>query len=196
MRGKRFQHLQVDAADGLIPAHAGKTTPHFWESSHCRAHPHSRGENASRVNFSERLAGSSPLTRGKRQSPSQTLPHLGLIPAHAGKTATRAKAPRRSAAHPRSRGENPHLVTMDEIWKGSSPLTRGKLEVAQRTPHAVRLIPAHAGKTVDVAVSFSGSPAHPRSRGENHRRRREDCVITGSSPLTRGKLVLCCAMLA
>ena len=29
--------------------------------------------------------------------------------------------------------------------------------------------------------------AHPRSRGENHRERREDCTITGSSPLTRGK---------
>ena len=51
----------------------------------------------------------------------------------------------------------------------------------------LRLIPAHAGKTVDVAVSFSGSPAHPRSRGENRDIMREYPDQHGSSPLTRGK---------
>ena len=50
------------------------------------------------------------------------------------------------------------------------------------------LIPAHAGKTVEVVVSFSGSPAHPRSRGENLTPAPLLLISQGSSPLTRGKL--------
>ena len=37
-------------------------------------------------------------------------------------------------------------------------------------------------------MSFSGSPAHPRSRGENRIRRKRGRCPSGSSPLTRGKL--------
>ena len=51
------------------------------------------------------------------------------------------------------------------------------------------LIPAHAGKTKNLQISFLNSPAHPRSRGENayalFRARR----YKGSSLLTRGKPV-------
>ena len=53
---------------GLIPAHAGKTWIHFGYSLGLRAHPRSRGEN---VHTDENVAfgqGSSPLTRGKRDS--------------------------------------------------------------------------------------------------------------------------------
>ena len=50
-----------------------------------------------------------------------------------------------------------------------------------------RLIPAHAGKTtVDEAWAFDAE-AHPRSRGENHRRISRHDMRRGSSPLTRGK---------
>ena len=72
---------------------------------------------------------------------------------------------------------------------GSSPLTRGKLHDARQEGHRPGLIPAHAGKTVDVAVSFSGSPAHPRSRGENSTSWTRQKTSQGSSPLTRGKRV-------
>ena len=50
---------------------------------------------------------------------------------------------------------------------GSSPLTRGKLEVLVQLVSQCGLIPAHAGKTT---VHFDGAAlarAHPRSRGEN-----------------------------
>ena len=71
---------------------------------------------------------------------------------------------------------------------GSSPLTRGKHVRPPKPPTAPRLIPAHAGKTVDSFPSIPGSEAHPRSRGENFKHGIEAPLDLGSSPLTRGKL--------
>ena len=50
---------------GLIPAHAGKTPPRPRRSSRQRAHPRSRGENATHPDEVMNALGSSPLTRGK-----------------------------------------------------------------------------------------------------------------------------------
>ena len=70
----------------LIPAHAGKT---WWGRSFpacSRAHPRSRGENIRPIGLASIAAGSSPLTRGKRVSPTSPARLQRLIPAHAGKT--------------------------------------------------------------------------------------------------------------
>ncbi|EDN80065.1 hypothetical protein ACTODO_00501 [Schaalia dentiphila ATCC 17982] len=93
------------------------------------------------------LTGSSPLTRGKRVGTTAGAAWQDLIPAHAGKTAQRARANRASAAHPRSRGENSPMRTAISSLAGSSPLTRGKLSGSLFGGFAVGLIPAHAGKT-------------------------------------------------
>ena len=50
------------------------------------AHPRSRGENDEAVPERPGGCGSSPLTRGKLPDVNSLGPHLGLIPAHAGKT--------------------------------------------------------------------------------------------------------------
>ena len=50
-----------------------------------------------------------------------------------------------------------------------------------------RLIPAHAGKTVESQVSDLLREAHPRSRGENPKWLQTNFTRLGSSPLTRGK---------
>ena len=52
---------------------------------------------------------------------------------------------------------------------------------------ALRLIPAHAGKTICVGYCDQGPRAHPRSRGENLGVPCRFRDIAGSSPLTRGK---------
>ena len=52
------------------------------------AHPRSRGENVDLTAFWDTLPGSSPLTRGKLEAPGADLTARGLIPAHAGKTAS------------------------------------------------------------------------------------------------------------
>ena len=151
------------------------------------AHPRSRGENESTPPCRGSVAGSSPLTRGKpgeRQSPVQG---NRLIPAHAGKTLPWQSRRGRIPAHPRSRGENALPVKINEVSSGSSPLTRGKLLDTERTRDALRLIPAHAGKTGGQPAISSPIRAHPRSRGENICSPCMPSALSGSSPLTRGK---------
>ena len=146
-RGKHQADRTRRRKDGLIPAHAGKTQWSPLRMGVAWAHPRSRGENTMRPARQASHRGSSPLTQGKLGTEHGRYRGRGLIPAHAGKTCSSRKCPRPIRAHPRSRGENPHLVTMDEIWKGSSPLTRGKRRVASSLLALAGLIPAHAGKT-------------------------------------------------
>ena len=131
--------------------------------------------------------GSSPLTRGK-------LPHVhvrvldhGLIPAHAGKTSRSPSRRPLGEAHPRSRGENTKCRRSTLKCRGSSPLTRGKRGARHDLVDCVRLIPAHAGKTVPQGPRRSVSRAHPRSREENYAGASDVLRRNGSSPLTRGK---------
>ena len=70
---------------------------------------------------------------------------------------------------------------------GSSPLTRGKHAALLEGHVAVRLIPAHAGKTPSSRSAVGVCRAHPRSRGENVIGKLLSAVGEGSSPLTRGK---------
>ena len=152
-----------------------------------RAHPRSRGENLD-VSVREHAgAGSSPLTRGKRDEGGASRRVRRLIPAHAGKTRYQAKASSAIAAHPRSRGENPSSVPSSWYSFGSSPLTRGKPPSAPVMYPCTRLIPAHAGKTPRRLPIRSRRPAHPRSRGENQTHPLCGFEPGGSSPLTRGK---------
>ena len=133
------------------------------------------------------VCGSSPLTRGKPMSATVRTPAAGLIPAHAGKTTCSAAPSATRRAHPRSRGENTFKNRVSSHRLGSSPLTRGKRFSTWVLAASARLIPAHAGKTFDTARHVVHRAAHPRSRGENRRRRPARCASLGSSPLTRGK---------
>ena len=126
-RGKRSGPYPESPGIGLIPAHAGKTLQVSRVEDGPRAHPRSRGENARSCTSCGMVAGSSPLTRGKR----------GI----------RMGAPTVGGAHPRSRGENALMTFVAfGVW-GSSPLTRGKPPGWSVLPAITGLIPAHAGKT-------------------------------------------------
>ena len=173
---------------GLIPAHAGKTRVLGEEPAPVEAHPRSRGENDGRLIAPLFGGGSSPLTRGKRQSGVLHGLFGRLIPAHAGKTPRKATGRRSPSAHPRSRGENALNVIDSDVVTGSSPLTRGKLRVTSLSPAHLRLIPAHAGKTAGIRGRGVRRSAHPRSRGENASCSGPIPNEAGSSPLTRGKL--------
>ena len=171
----------------LIPAHAGKTRGKTKAVVRTGAHPRSRGENGSGLTPPSSSLGSSPLTRGKLCRRTTHPPLRGLIPAHAGKTSTSETSDQRSAAHPRSRGENMISTKGTAKSEGSSPLTRGKPGIQRSAPEPRRLIPAHAGKTHGARCVRPGRRAHPRSRGENSATDRSPIVKAGSSPLTRGK---------
>ena len=125
-RGKLAGITPRQCADGLIPAHAGKTSLASIIFGANGAHPRSRGENLRPAGAGRGVEGSSPLTRGKRLGGLMYRVDPGLIPAHAGKTRVRRCRPGRNAAHPRSRGENWSLHSTQPTPGGSSPLTRGK----------------------------------------------------------------------
>ena len=110
---------------------------------------------------------SSPLTQGKLSQCNRQRLLARLIPAHAGKTLRGCGRGGLRGAHPRSRGEN---MVIRGAW--------------------YRLIPAHAGKTRCPPGRDRACPAHPRSRGENFCFVSELTPEDGSSPLTRGKLLL------
>ena len=138
----------------------------------------------------DRLAcpsGSSPLTRGKPVSSGGARVSPRLIPAHAGKTRFLPLVIAHCWAHPRSRGENLRGSQPPIRMQGSSPLTRGKPGARAVSGLGRRLIPAHAGKTPTRRVAIYYTTAHPRSRGENAKPDPHRLVEPGSSPLTRGK---------
>ncbi len=110
-----------------------------------------------------------------------------LIPAHAGKTAALCRTGNTRPAHPRSRGENMETDPTQAERFGSSPLTRGKPPSNALLQCIMRLIPAHAGKTLLPPSRPWSLSAHPRSRGENSTTWAARLWRRGSSPLTRGK---------
>ena len=186
-RGKLLHVVRAVRADGLIPAHAGKTCPLRRRAGTWSAHPRSRGENAGLLGSDAGTSGSSPLTRGKPRRMRNDSVRPRLIPAHAGKTHETPTKKGSSGAHPRSRGENNDPVDGCAEEGGSSPLTRGKRDLRLRGRLPGRLIPAHAGKTTRSMSAWIIEAAHPRSRGENSVRGAPATSVGGSSPLTRGK---------
>ena len=166
-RGKPLGDPPQRGPPRLIPAHAGKTQTAGGPPCPSRAHPRSRGENALMMRSVLAIQGSSPLTRGKpcARVLSSVVPRL--IPAHAGKTQTCRGSVTPLAAHPRSRGENHWMPHPIDPSRGSSPLTRGKPRQGRPRCARRRLIPAHAGKTLNHNREQAVEAAHPRSRGEN-----------------------------
>ena len=146
-RGKRRRSRIRHDGRGLIPAHAGKTVACGSLAVTVGAHPRSRGENGAVTVTVSFGSGSSPLTRGKREGSDRVPSPSRLIPAHAGKTHDVRHGARDERAHPRSRGENGVEGVGLVGDPGSSPLTRGKQNVARYFASGQGLIPAHAGKT-------------------------------------------------
>ena len=68
-RGKPLVQARRIREEGLIPAHAGKTSVSSFSVCRRRAHPRSRGENDQAGITPPGGAGSSPLTRGKLGRP-------------------------------------------------------------------------------------------------------------------------------
>ena len=126
VRGKRLDGLQVDAADGLIPACAGKTSASRPRTARLPAHPRMCGENR-RARWDAGIAwGSSPRVRGKQAREGYPFLFDGLIPACAGKTRTAPSTASASEAHPRVCGENNLQEGSHHLVWGSSPRVRGK----------------------------------------------------------------------
>ena len=136
--------------------------------------------------------------RGK-QSPR--LPHGSrgrITPAHAGKTATKARYCSSLADHPRACGENAVNSLLLFSFSGSPPRMRGKHQRDARTRRERRITPAHAGKTQTLLHTAPSQTDHPRACGENILDMMERYALAGSPPRMRGKqcppLCRCCGV--
>ena len=72
--------------------------------------------------------------------------------------------------------------------EGSSPHSRGTLELGIRESYLGGIIPAFAGNTRHFLQEFHKSEDHPRIRGEHDQRTGRRADQAGSSPHSRGTL--------
>ena len=90
-------------------------------------------------------------------------------------------------AHPRACGENLSPFSGIAPRQGSSPRMRGKRKWGCCLAWFLRLIPAHAGKTIADWLNPRRAEAHPRACGENEGTWEGKISGEGSSPRMRGK---------
>ena len=175
---------------GIIPALAGNTSRGLGKFAGVTDHPRSRGEYTWFITEDAVPDGSSPLSRGIRSRLPRPLRSRRIIPALAGNT--KAKHPTGGAFtdHPRSRGEYLGDFGLLLGGQGSSPLSRGIRTCPGRPSSALRIIPALAGNTTRPKTLVTGGGDHPRSRGEYRIPDGPRNAFQGSSPLSRGILLL------
>ena len=191
-RGIRGAERCSEGVGGIIPALAGNTRSTANMLKMHADHPRSRGEYQPHHPRPDPHRGSSPLSRGipgRRGNEPQV---RGIIPALAGNTSPVFPDSWVATDHPRSRGE--YVVTGfgSKLPAGSSPLSRGIPRAGAPRGRGLGIIPALAGNTSHLSSKVLCCKDHPRSRGEYELfffqlRRR-----LGSSPLSRGILVLLC----
>ncbi len=152
----------------------------------CSVHPRARGEQRAPVSVVKLVAGSSPRTRGTATRRNPHRPPGRFIPAHAGnRSRTNTRWPT-VAVHPRARGEQVIGGDGHAAGSGSSPRTRGTVDLARPRLRLRRFIPAHAGNRRPASGTCATWPVHPRARGEQRRSATHGWGAGGSSPRTRG----------
>ena len=165
-RGAPLGPLHRRWAVRIIPAYAGSTADGALTQMSIGDHPRIRGEHYAAHKVAIEAGGSSPHTRGALCRHVVRVGHGGIIPAYAGSTLPSPRYPRRVQDHPRIRGEHMAAYRLDLMTHGSSPHTRGALEL----------------------TSDCNSPGrdHPRIRGEHRLDIPWPQAMQGSSPHTRG----------
>ncbi|VFB07669.1 Domain of uncharacterised function (DUF2825) [Corynebacterium striatum] len=189
-RGGLAANTPSQPALGLIPAYAGRTDLRRPGLDRGRAHPRLRGADWRSNLAALNLRGSSPLTRGGLPRAWTPDGQPGLIPAYAGRTINPPNLKTSTRAHPRLRGADASSTHAPRHPKGSSPLTRGGPFVAELKQDPSGLIPAYAGRTPQCHIGLGICWAHPRLRGADLIFAAVQDGIVGSSPLTRGGLVV------
>ena len=151
-----------------------------------RDHPRIRGEHAFIFSIGKTLTGSSPHTRGARRGARRGAAVRGIIPAYAGSTFDPQSCRGECRDHPRIRGEHSGKSRSSSRSGGSSPHTRGALQVVMHRNVPPGIIPAYAGSTTANTLKHLPVRDHPRIRGEHARIIISGVIDPGSSPHTRG----------
>ena len=167
MRGKLPWFARRLRAMRIIPAHAGQTRVRTGRKSRDPDHPRTCGANVRYDNELNQVSGSSPHMRGKRRWVSERSWCLRIIPAHAGQTTGPSNRPGARTDHPRTCGANLLGSLKVRHEGGSSPHMRGKQMRCCPGHVVLRIIPAHAGQTIDDFRRYATSADHPRTCGAN-----------------------------
>ena len=146
-RGTPARSSPARTGSRFIPAHAGNTVRISCNEVRYSVHPRPRGEHLIGIKDGNLYSGSSPPTRGTRKSRNDCSCLRRFIPAHAGNTPRLRSGDRKTAVHPRPRGEHNRAAEKAQTINGSSPPTRGTLLALPVLPLVPRFIPAHAGNT-------------------------------------------------
>ena len=168
------------------PAYAGNTSDPSSTIPVFRDHPRLRGEYGRLPVPLIVPVGSPPLARGIRIIVDVNNSFLGITPACAGNTMTRASVLRTSGDHPRLRGEYWCCLWNGSGKPGSPPLARGILLDARESLEKARITPACAGNTAFLCKMCFHPEDHPRLRGEYSITQVISTVVAGSPPLARG----------
>ena len=122
------------------------------------------------------------------RSASSSETTLICSPARTGKTRALSLRFLTGWVHPHMCEENTYQIPVWICGPGSSPRVRGKQGRRRPGQRHEGLIPACAGKTVNIPHCICEEPAHPRACGENFIPRPRAAPFGGSSPRMRGKL--------
>ena len=155
---------------GIIPAHAGFTVNHSTTGAAASDHPRTRGVYPRKRTCDRKATGSSPHTRGLQTGLPVGDLVCRIIPAHAGFTWGGAARGGCSVDHPRTRGVYLRAVACvrRRVW----------------------IIPAHAGFTSSSTPPTRSRTDHPRTRGVYAMIALTIVLMAGSSPHTRGLLLV------
>ena len=145
-----------------------------------------RGEHVKLIRLKCCKKGSSPHARGAQRRVGLDALCVGIIPACAGSTATRASRSSRSRDHPRMRGEHQTFTEKSTFNQGSSPHARGARPCAAFVSWRIGIIPACAGSTRRRRDGRGRVGDHPRMRGEHKVKALAQNRRPGSSPHARG----------
>ena len=113
------------AGPGIIPACAGNTSVAQDRQARNRDHPRVCGEHQTLVNVLAVPTGSSPRVRGTPPKLVRCASRTRIIPACAGNTGCRTRAPNLPGDHPRVCGEHSQRRSQRSRPPGSSPRVRG-----------------------------------------------------------------------
>ena len=120
-----------------------------------------------------------------------------FIPAYAGNAWAANHWPMAVAVHPRIRGERACQTPHGRIWSGSSPHTRGTLQLPRKGNHDLRFIPAYAGNAQGHLIGFTdtnGSSPHTRgtpvASGQSGRPTRFIPAYAGNAAIISGSNAL------
>ena len=187
MRGKGEVIIWNTSLMRITPAHAGKRQTSHLLLYRGRDHPRPCGE---KVYVRPRVyldRGSPPPMRGKVGNGWICPQSARITPAHAGKRLTVGRDNTYHPDHPRPCGEKSSTAASAFGIQGSPPPMRGKVSINAYVMSAVRITPAHAGKSCIYGDPDADERDHPRPRGEKYIIPRTLWEAHGSPPPTRGK---------